>query len=81
MCISALAHMWSESCLFPLDQNDWGIKLTALLHLITRFKICLPLPSLPCLLHDTVLDKAEGQLYIYCVLKHIELTDIYLIIF
>lgn len=76
MCISALAHMWSEPCLFPLDQNDWGIKLTALLCLITRFKICLPLPSLPCLLHGMVLDKAQGQLYIYRVLKPIELGEI-----
>jgi len=80
MCISALICMWSEPCLFPLNQNDWGIKLTAR-DLITRFRLCLHLPSLPCLLHGMVLEKAQGQFYISCVLKPIELTNIYLIIF
>jgi len=79
--ISPLICMWSEPCLFPLDQNDWSIKFTALLHLITRFRLCLCLPSLPCLLHGVVLEKAQGQFYISCVLKPIELTNIYLIIF
>lgn len=64
MCTSALVCMWSEPCLFPLDQNDWGIKLTALLHLKSRFRLCLCLPSLHCLLHGMVLEMAQGQLYI-----------------
>lgn len=78
MCISALVCMWSEPCLFPLDQNDWGIELTALLHLITRFILYLPLPSQSCLLHGVVLEKVQGHLYISCVLKPVELTNIYL---